>query len=563
MKDCPTVAFDFRIDKILFSGAEGPITVGESDLIVLLGPNNAGKSAALREMRSYLQNLQAGVVIKVVTATRSGDEDEFVEWLFEVASLMPPADEAVAGWNAEMHFGNAKIQWGNAANGLENLTNFLTLLVNAETRLQLASSVESFDSRLNVPRQPLQRLLVDPEAERRLAQAVRTAFGTTVSVDRAGGSAIHLMLGEAAGEPRLDNKAYIDEVKDLPLVSEQGDGVRSFVGLMLALEAAPYPIVFIDEPEAFLHPPQAREIGRQLASRSSAQRFVATHDSDVLLGMLDRASSPLIIRLRREGDTNVPAVLDRDRVKELWQDPSFRYSRLLDGLFHRGAVICEADGDATIYAAALDAELEERGEPSSDYLFTQCGGKHKMAAAVRALRPMGVPVASVVDFDALRDQRVIEDIVTALGGSWTNYVGKWNSVRSAIDSLAVEAAAIGDIEDEISATLGGDRTARLSEQQSRRIREITKRIDGWKQVKKRGGIAAIPHGTARAAADELVAEFESIGLFLVPVGELEGWAPAIGNHGPEFVDEALTKGIHKDNEDLRAFVFKAAQFLAA
>lgn len=496
-----------------------------------------------------------------MSAVRSGSEEEFEEWLLEVATLMPDGREQVAGWNAEMHFGNAKAAWLEEGGGLQNLTSFLVLLVNAETRLNLAGSVESFDPRQNVARQPLQRLLADPRAERRLSDGVRAAYGTPVSIDRAGGSAIHLLLGEAEGEPRFDNQTYIDEVKALPLVSEQGDGVRSFIGLLLALEAAPYPIVLVDEPEAFLHPPQAREMGRQLASGSGSQRFVATHDSNVLLGLLDRAQSPLIIRLRREGDANVPAVLSRERVRELWQDPSFRYSRLLDGLFHRGAVICEADGDATLYAAALDVELEDQGAPASDFLFTQCGGKHKMAAAISALRPMGVPVVSIVDLDVLREEALIERIVTALGGAWSDYSGSWNVVRAAIESLAIEAAPIGDIADQVSDTLGDDRTARLSEQQSRRIREITKRVDGWKQVKQRGGVVSVQHGDARAAADDLLARLREIGLFLVPVGELEGWAPSIGGHGPEFVDKALTGEIHRENADLRAFVWAAAELL--
>lgn len=49
--------------------------------------------------------------------------------------------------------------------------------------------------------------------------------------------------------------------------------------------------------------------------------------------------------------------------------------------------------------------------------------------------------------------------------------------------------------------------------------------------------------------------------FVVPVGELEGWAPNIGSHGPEFVDKALTDGVHRENSDLRAFVLAAARFL--
>jgi len=219
-------------------------------LVVLIGPNNAGKSAALREISQHVREQTDGLVVKGLTTNREGDEEQFVRWLLEVASLMPPGQESqVVGWNAEMNFQNAKNFWGQEEGGkLANLTGFLILLVNAETRLGLASSVDSFDPHNNVPRQPLQRLLADPSSEARLSAGVESAYGKPVSVNRAGGSRIHLLLGKAMGEPRLDNKTYMNEIAALPLVSEQGDGVRSFIGLLLALEAAPYPIVLVDEP---------------------------------------------------------------------------------------------------------------------------------------------------------------------------------------------------------------------------------------------------------------------------------------------------------------------------
>jgi len=43
----------------------------------------------------------------------------------------------------------------------------------------------------------------------------------------------------------------------LPQVQEQGDDVKSFVGMLLAITATEYPLLLIDEPETFLHPPQA------------------------------------------------------------------------------------------------------------------------------------------------------------------------------------------------------------------------------------------------------------------------------------------------------------------
>ena len=62
-------------------------------------------------------------------------------------------------------------------------------------------------------------------------------------------------------------REYLEELRAIPLVQSQGDGVRSFIGVMLALIAARYPVVLIDEPEVLPPPPtQARLLGRKLGA---------------------------------------------------------------------------------------------------------------------------------------------------------------------------------------------------------------------------------------------------------------------------------------------------------
>jgi AAA domain, putative AbiEii toxin, Type IV TA system len=558
--------FGLCIDSVRFSGQDEPVQVGGGDLIVLIGPNNAGKSLALREIVLHLSGPMEGDDVRVVTdveARRIGDLDDFDAWIREAATFVPrqaSVESRVVSPAGELNFGYAKNVWSQIG-PFAALTPFLACLVDAEARLQLTQSVESFDVVHGQAKNPLQRLVQDHTAEARLSAAVSRAFGQPITVTRAGGSTLHLHLGETQAEARLDNPAYLAELAALPLVSQQGDGVRSFIGLSMVLEATPYPIVLVDEPEAFLHPPQAREMGRQLALSNGRQRFVATHDSDVLLGLLDHAAAPIIIRLRRDGDKNIPAVLNQEQVSTLWSDPAFRYSNLLNGLFHRGVVICEAEGDATLYAAALDAEQENRDEPSSDLLFTQCGGKHKMPVAIDALKPMGVPVVVIADVDVLREEHLLSRIIGSLGADWASLRDAWHVVARAVESLPVEAAAIGDIQDRLSTVLGSDRTARISEDQTRQIREATKRSDGWRQVRERGGLMASLRGEAHGVATKLLEDLEQIGLFVVPVGALEGWAPSIGGHGSGFVAECLDREVHKTNDPLREFIYEASSSL--
>jgi len=556
------VPLGLRIDKLRFSGSEQPVSVGDSAIVVFIGPNNAGKSRALEEIARYMHSEEGGQVVQTAEIQKDGDQDDLKAWLTTATapSPHPTINDNRIGQGGQIMMSTARLRWSQTV-GIGELVDFLVFRADAETRLQLAQEVPSVDALHGQATQPLQRLLRDHSAERQLADSVERAFGQPICVNRTGGATLHLHLGRPQAEARLDNPEYLEEMRALPLVSAQGDGMRSFIGLLLTLAATDYPLVLIDEPEAFLHPPQAREMGRQLAKPSPQQRFVATHDSDVLLGLLDTTQPVTVVRLRREGEANVPSVLDSARLTALWRDPSFRYSNLLSGLFHRGVVVCEADGDALLYGAALDHALLASGQASSDLLFTQCGGKHKFPTAISALRPMGVPTGAIADIDVLRDESLLSRIVGALEGSWDALRNDWYVVKQAVEQLPGAHPLISDVREQIDGSLGPDPTARLTEDQSRRVREITSRTDGWRIMRERGGLPAIPRGDATQAAERLLAALADLGLFVVPVGALEGWVPAVGGHGSAFVYAALESQAHETSSTLQNFVMRVTRHL--
>lgn len=51
------------------------------------------------------------------------------------------------------------------------------------------------------------------------------------------------------------------QLSSYPLLDTQGDGIRSVLGIISAIVAVKKPIILLDEPEAFLHPPQALQLG--------------------------------------------------------------------------------------------------------------------------------------------------------------------------------------------------------------------------------------------------------------------------------------------------------------
>lgn len=141
--------------------------------------------------------------------------------------------------------------------------------------------------------------------------------------------------------------------------------------------------MIVDEPEAFLHPPQATALGRSLGEiviENSQQLILATHDRNLLAGLLESEVPLSVVRVDRN-QSPLAKQLTADRLKEVWKQPALRYSNVLDGLFHRLVVLVEADADGRFYSAALDILFLEGKTtvPSSDVLFVPCGGISGMA----------------------------------------------------------------------------------------------------------------------------------------------------------------------------------------
>ena len=69
------------ISQLTFSdGTEVPLSPNDIELVV--GPNNAGKSAALRGVRDKLGNSSASnPVLQNLTVQKTGTRDDFITWL--------------------------------------------------------------------------------------------------------------------------------------------------------------------------------------------------------------------------------------------------------------------------------------------------------------------------------------------------------------------------------------------------------------------------------------------------------------------------------------------------
>ena len=122
-----------------------------------------------------------------------------------------------------------------------------------------------------------------------LRTAFKDAFGIDIALDWATMKRWYLMVGSDFGAIPNDRLALAGLLKDARPLDLQGDGYRSFAGVVLAMLTFADRLLLLDEPDAFLHPAQARALGRWLATHAkkiSAQVLLATHSADFLWGVI-------------------------------------------------------------------------------------------------------------------------------------------------------------------------------------------------------------------------------------------------------------------------------------
>lgn len=546
--------------KLLTFSDDTQIHLNPDDIVVLVGPNNSGKSVSLKEIEDHLRhNVPPTHVVKSVEIDKVGDVPA-VEKLIEEHShkTYPNGSLHYSGSDYNLQASSIAKGWGN---NLDIVRPFFCRRLKTESRITDSNAATSFKVLSEAASRPIQMLYADSNIEERLSGYFKNAFGLELIVLKGGGSEIPLLVGGnvplESGEDRT-SKSYLERLmrKASPLM-EQGDGMRSFASVILEMLANRAPsILLLDEPEAFLHPPQARLLGEFLAKerRAGAQMFIATHSPDVLVGLLNIAPEQLrVIRIQRDDDINNVKELEKAKAKEIASDPLMKYSSVLSGIFYKRVIICEADADCLFYQAILSQPSVNEG-PQPDVLFLHANGKHRMAAMAEALRALGVPVDVVADIDLLREEGTFKKLVEVMGGDWTRISGKWKSVKSAIESRKpwLNAQAVqSEIEGAFSSVAPN---AELPGETLNTINAILKKASPWEAVKAAGD-AAIPSGDPTQNMQAIRDYVQAHGVWIVPVGELEGFCRSIGKHGPKWVQRVL------EEKDLGGDEFEEARKL--
>ncbi|QPC89716.1 ATP-dependent endonuclease [Mesorhizobium sp. INR15] len=476
----------------------------EPSITIFVGPNNSGKSLALSEIRKGVNvgrldgsSVISQVVVAPLTLDQANDYSASISSPAQLDELLP-ADHIVAVLqNGRNHLHLPRLidvltnpEVDRQYFGTYYASNYL-LNLDGETRVSLCNPQERGD--LKSPTLPFARLLTNNNRRRRLSNLVHEATGQHLVIDATVGSQLQIRFSdELPDDERSLSDSNLEFMRNARPLASVSDGVKAYSGILLQMLAGDPKIIFIDEPEAFLHPALARSLGTEIANAAVNEGkvvFASTHSPQFVMGAIESGARVNIVRLTYSQNVGTARLLQNENLRQLMNDPLLRSTGVLEAIFYNFVAVTEADADRAFYGE-INNRLVSNGDRRGirAVLFLNANGKDTVAQIVAPLRALGIPTASVVDLDVLKEGGVV----------WTRHL---------------LGAGIPDGE---RAPYGQRRATVLASLRARAPNNF----------KTDGGVGVLA-GAERETADNLLGDLARYGMFVVPVGEVEAWLPGL------------------------------------
>jgi ABC-type branched-subunit amino acid transport system ATPase component len=510
-------------------------TINLGKFTVLVGPNNVGKSQTLRDIQAKMNDGATArtTLITELKLEKPASFDKILEGLEVVEDRQNLGLHNIRGIRSNLQSGdqtqvsleNLRTQFDasiDLAFMLGNLAKYRVSFLDASSRLAVARTVPSFNPSEGPPTNLLQGLFANDESiETELRNAFKNAFGMDIKLDYSGMQELTFRVAQEFGVIPDDPRKAFPIMREYNQLDVQGDGFRSFVGVVLSSLLSKDRIILLDEPEAFLHPAQARVLGSWVATHSEttdSQIIIATHNANFLAGILNRKSDADIFRLNRSADRTSYNRVPADATERLVKSPILSSQRVMEAFFYKGVAVCEADSDRVIYQTVAGKEFG-----NENILFVHAHNKQTIKQVVSLLRDATIPVCAISDIDILNSEDTLLGLLAALSpsGEFSSISNKRQQVANLV-SARDEAEVLAEIKAHASEFLEQLKAGSHNLSGARgALDRIYKDTTKWSLLKKQG-LEGLPEAE-REMAQGLLNELKAIGLFVVPVGELEGW----------------------------------------
>ncbi|MGL5258511.1 MAG: ATP-dependent nuclease [Lachnospiraceae bacterium] len=533
--------FGGHVSKLIFND-NTVLNISCNDIVVFVGPNNAGKSQALRDINELCNKKISPIVISDLIITKTLSPIDAL--LDNISYIHNNGDhKTYQGFNYNCNSYNIAQYSQTPYHG--DLRNLFVSYLNTESRLSICYPPQIINK--NQPKEhPIHYVAYNTLYRQKISKYFKKAFGKDLIPNTQFGSQLPLCIGVPIKFPNNDFEdeqlrleAYSESLEKYPQIQNQGDGIKSFTGILLNLIIEYYRTFLIDEPESFLHPPQARIMGHTLGELLSnkQQAFISTHSPEILMGLLEVCPERIkIVRITRDDNSNHFSILNNDEFNVLWKDPLLRHSEIMTSIFHKNVVLCESDSDCRLYSI-IHSFLKEEEESYSETLFVHCGGKQRMGKIVTALKSLNIPVWIIPDIDVLNNSSIFKNLIECADGNWNDFSSDL-SILSA--NLTTNRSFIKrtSFKQQLLDIIDSSENINLANTEIKDIKELLKTETKWSQLKE-GGINSLPAGDGCKSFQSIDTNAKKLKIFIVPVGELECFIKEVGGHGPEWVNKVL------------------------
>lgn len=521
-----------KLSKIITKDGE-VIDIGKFTLLV--GPNNVGKSQTLKDIhRKLLKGHKAETtLISKINVDRPESFEKLYEGLDVRVDLQNIGLHTIDSVTSDSDEDSMiRVQLKSQRQEFERdqeldytflgMSKFRVFYMNSESRLKIASRSPNYIPEENSPKNLLQALYGSfGKFDGKLKDAFKQTFGMDIRLDYSAGLELRLAVSKEFEEVPEDPRAAYPIMKKYPSIELQGDGFRSFVAVVLSLLLSKDKVVLLDEPEAFLHPEQARRLGKWISDHVHdfpCQILVATHNSNFLSGLLSGSQPADIYRLNRTNDKTQFNRITSEATQALSKSPILSSQRVLEGIFSKGVVVCESDTDRIIYNAVAVHEYQNQ-----EILFIHAHNKQTIKDVVKLLINASIPTVAVIDIDILNSESDLSNAISSfdIDFNQSRILGLRRKIAEHIEGVSEE-----DILDSLKSGLSVliaqlDRKEHSLSGARGALNRIRSESTKWAKLKQEGVDSL--DGQLKGNVEEILSSCMELGLFIVPVGELEGW----------------------------------------
>lgn len=508
------------IEKIKFLDKE--ISLWQDDIVIIVWPNSSWKSQFLKDIVSLSKKTTSKILSKIhfMHQWELNDFENFIQNSFKLTN----SNYIWINWSIASGYINL---WWNS-DYYHLFGDLFISRLDTEKRLSIANSPNSI-SRKDQPTHIFHELFLKQEKLNDLNNYLYKTFKKYLIVDEKWWSKTSLYTYKETKDNTLSHADYserIDEVVtiDWTLTDEEWDGIKSYIWVVWSCISTNKSILCIDEPESFLHPPQAEILGKTISEITTwKQLFIATHSADFVKWLLDSNSTRIkILRIVRNDAAPIITILDNDAIREFLSDPLLRYSNILNSLFNHKVVICESDGDCMFFKAVFD-ELQKK-YPEIDFwsvLFVHTSTKDRMHVVAKRLRELWIDVRIVADVDIINN--------------WSRtFCLSLESLWSVLTPIEINFQKINNLY--------------IQKKKKKTFFKDLKK--NWIQVSGKNS------RMIKLNLNEIIAYCDQNRLFIVPQWELESFYPDIKLHWPDRVLKVLLNKDISQNQQLLTFVKK-------